>query len=268
MASDGRLTGRVALITGGGGEIGGSIARLFAREGAEIAVADIDLDKAESVARSIGQAGGRAQAFGVDVADEASAKSAVARTVEAFGKLTTLVNVAATITPDGTVETLSLEQWNKAIAVNLTGAFLMCKVAVPELRRSGGGSIINIASQLGHLGVPSRSPYCTTKAALIHFTRILAMDHAADNIRANTISPGFILTERSSARTGGKERARVINGPRHLLNRPGEPDEIAAGALYLAGDKSSFVTATDLLIDGGYIAFKGKIGAEGRPIFS
>jgi len=268
MAGEGRLAGRVALVSGGGGEIGGAIARLFAREGAEIAVADLEPGKAESVARAIEGAGGKARGFGADVGDEASAKEAVARTVEAFGRLTTLVNVAATITPDGTVETLSLEQWNKAIAVNLSGAFLMCKFAVPELRRAGGGSIINIASQLGHLGVPARAPYCTTKAALIHFTRILAMDHAVDNIRANTISPGFILTERSSARSGGKERARIVNGPRHLLNRPGEPEEIAAGAVYLASDESSFVTATDLLIDGGYVAFKGKIGPEGRPVFS
>jgi NAD(P)-dependent dehydrogenase (short-subunit alcohol dehydrogenase family) len=263
-----RLKGRVALITGGGGEIGGAIARLFSKEGADVAVADLEPAKAESVASAITAAGGRALALAVDVADEDSSRRCVARTVEAFGKLTTLANVAATITPDGTVETLSLDQWNKALAVNLTGAFVMCKFAVPELRRAGGGSIINIASQLGHLGVPQRSPYCTTKAALIHFTRILAMDHAADNIRANTISPGFILTERSSARTGGKEKARVINGPRHLLNRPGEPEEIAAGALYLASDESSFVTASDLLIDGGYVAFKGKIGPAGLPVFS
>ena len=162
------------------------------------------------------------------------------------------------------METLSLDEWNKAIGVNLTGAFLMCKYAVPELRRAGGGSIINIASQLGHLGVPLRSPYCTTKAALIHFTRILAMDHAGDNIRANTISPGFILTERSSARRRqGKGELRM--GPTHLTNRPGEPDEIAAGAAYLASDDASFVTATDLLIDGGYIAFKGRIDTDGRP---
>ena len=160
---------------------------------------------------------------------------------------------------------MPLDEWNKAIAVNLTGAFVMCKYAVPEMRRAGGGSIINIASQLGHLGVPLRSPYCTTKAALIHFTRILAMDHAVDNIRANTISPGFILTERSSRRSGGKEQARAINGPRHLLNRPGEPDEIAAGAVYLASDDAAFVTATDLLIDGGYVAFKGRIDPDGRP---
>jgi NAD(P)-dependent dehydrogenase (short-subunit alcohol dehydrogenase family) len=268
MTPAGRLAGRVALISGGGGEIGGAIARLFAAEGAEVAIGDLDPRKAAAVAAIIVEHGGRAQPLALDVADETSAKQAVANTVKAFGRLTTLVNVAATVTPDGTVETLTLDQWNKAIAVNLTGAFLMCKFAVSELRRAGGGSIVNIASQLGHLGVPSRSPYCTTKAALIHFTRILAMDHAADNIRANTISPGFILTERSSARSSGKEQARTVNGPRHLLNRPGEPEEIAAGALYLASEEASFVTATDLLIDGGYIAFKGKIGPEGRPVFS
>jgi NAD(P)-dependent dehydrogenase (short-subunit alcohol dehydrogenase family) len=263
-----RLEGRIALVTGGGGEIGSAISRRFAEEGAAVAIADIDPAKSDAAARSIVAGGGRAHALTVDVADEASAKAAVAGAIAAFGRLTTLVNVAATVTPDGTVETLSLAQWNEALSVNLTGAFLMCKYAVPELRRAGGGSIVNIASQLGHLGVPLRAPYCTTKAALIHFTRILAMDHAVDNIRANTISPGFILTERSSRRTGGKEQARKINGPRHLLNRPGEPDEIAAGAVYLASDESAFVTATDLLIDGGYVAFKGRIGPEGRPVFS
>lgn len=235
------------------------------RGGAEVAIADLDPTKSEAAARAITASGGRAQALQVDVADEASAKGAVERTVAKFGRLTTLVNVAATVTPDGTVETLSLDDWNSAIAVNLTGAFVMCKYAVPELRRAGGGSIINIASQLGHLGVPLRSPYCTTKAALIHFTRILAMDHAVDKIRANTISPGFILTERSSRRSGGKAQARAVAGPRHLLNRPGEPEEIAAGAAYLASDDAAFVTATDLLIDGGYVAFKGRIDADGRP---
>jgi NAD(P)-dependent dehydrogenase (short-subunit alcohol dehydrogenase family) len=265
MATEGRLTKRVALVTGGGGEIGGAICRRFAAEGAEVAVADLDPAKSEAVARAITESGGRAQGFKVDVTDEASAKAAVERTIAGFGRLTTLVNVAATVTPDGTVETLSLDDWNKALAVNLTGAFVMCKFGVPELRRAGGGSIINIASQLGHLGVSLRSPYCTTKAALIHFTRILAMDHAADKIRANTISPGFILTERSSRRSGGKDKARAIAGPRHLLNRPGEPEEIAAGAAYLASDDAAFVTATDLLIDGGYIAFKGQVGTDGRP---
>ena len=140
---------------------------------------------------------------------------------------------------------------------------------MPELRRAGGGSIINIASQLGHMGVPLRSPYCTTKAALIHFTRILAMDHAVDNIRANTISPGFILTERSSARTGGKEKART----HQRAAASAQPSGRAGGNRGRRGSispptKLAFVTATDLLIDGGYVAFKGKIGPEGRPVFS
>jgi NAD(P)-dependent dehydrogenase (short-subunit alcohol dehydrogenase family) len=266
MTNPGRMAERVALITGGGGEIGGAIARRFAEEGARVAIGDLDPDKAATVARTVAESGGAAKALAVDVCAEKSAQAAVAETIDAFGKLTTLVNCAAAVTPDGTVETLTLEQWNHAIAVNLTGAFLMCKYAVPQMRRAGGGSIINIASELGHLGVPQRSPYCTTKAALLHFTRILAMDHAVDKIRANTISPGFILTERSSARSGGKAQARIVNGPRHLLNRPGEPEEIAAGAVYLASDEASFVTATDLLIDGGYIAFKGRMGADGRPL--
>jgi NAD(P)-dependent dehydrogenase (short-subunit alcohol dehydrogenase family) len=264
----GRLAQRVALVTGGGGEIGGAICRHFAAEGAEVAVADLDPTKSDAVARAILDSGGHAKALAVDVTNETSAEGAVARTIAAFGRLTTLVNVAAAVTPDGTVETLALAEWNKAIAVNLTGAFIMCKYAVPEMRRAGAGSIINIASQLGHLGVPLRAPYCSTKAALIHFTRVLAMDHAVDNIRANTISPGFILTERSSRRSGGTEQARAKMGPTHLLNRPGEPNEIAAGAVYLASDEAAFVTATDLLIDGGYVAFKGRIGADGRPALS
>src|SRR5262249_28724335 len=131
---------RVALVTGGGGEIGAAICRRFATEGAEIAIADLDLGKAEAVASAITASGGRAQGFQVDVANEASAKDAVARTIASFGKLTTLVNVAATVTPDGTVETLLLDDWNKAIAVNLTGAFVMCKYAVPELRRAGAAA--------------------------------------------------------------------------------------------------------------------------------
>lgn len=263
MAIADRMTGHVALITGGGGEIGTAIALRFASEGALIVVADLDPEKAEATTQKIIAAGGSAKATGVDVSKPERCEAAVEATVGAFGKLTTLINVAATVTPDGTVETLTLEQWNAAIAVNLTGAFLMCKYGVPKMRAAGGGSIINIASQLGHLGVQHRSPYCTTKAALIYFTRILAMDHAGDNIRVNSISPGFILTERSSKRVGGKDKARIINGPRHLLNRPGEPEEIAAGAAYLASSDASFVTGTDLLIDGGYVTFKGRMNADG-----
>jgi NAD(P)-dependent dehydrogenase (short-subunit alcohol dehydrogenase family) len=264
MTDNGKLAAGVALVTGGGGEIGGAIAHRFAREGASVAVADIVLGKAQAVASSISAQGGKAVALQIDIADATSAQAAVAQAVAAFGRLTALINVAAApVSPAGTVETLPLADWNKEVSVNLTGTFLMCKYAVPELRRAGGGAIVIIASQLGHLGVPERAPYCTTKAALLHFTRILAMDHARDNIRANSISPGFILTDRSSAGSGGKDNARKVMGPKHLLNRPGMPDEIAAGALYLASSESSFVTGSDLLIDGGYVAFKGEVAPNG-----
>jgi NAD(P)-dependent dehydrogenase (short-subunit alcohol dehydrogenase family) len=256
MASPQPLNGRIALITGGGGEIGSAIALRYAREGARVAVADLEKTKADATAAAIRAAGGEAIGLACDVSKPADAERAVQETVKAFGALHILVNVAAAITPDGTVETLPFEEWNKALGVNLSGPFLMCKFAVPELRRAGGGAIVNIASQLGHMGVPGRAPYCTSKAALIRLTQIIAMDHAQDNIRANSISPGAILTERSSRRYGGRENAAKIHGPKHLLGRPGRVEEIAAAALYLASDEASFVTATDLLVDGGYTAFK------------
>jgi NAD(P)-dependent dehydrogenase (short-subunit alcohol dehydrogenase family) len=259
------MSGRVALITGGGGEIGTAIAKRLAIEGAQVAVGDIEPSKAEATAAAIKAGGGTAMALTLNVGDPASAEAAVRRTVETFGRLTTLVNVAATVTPDGTAVTLPLDEWEKALRINLTGPFLMCKYAVPEIAKTGNGSIVNIASQLGHLVVAGRSPYCTSKAALIALTRVLAMDHAKDGIRANTISPGFILTERSSRRSGGKDKASRLQGPKHLLNRPGDVEDIAAGAAYLASDDAAFVTATDLLIDGGYVAFKGTIGGDGRP---
>jgi NAD(P)-dependent dehydrogenase (short-subunit alcohol dehydrogenase family) len=257
------LASRVALITGGGGEIGGAIARRFAREGAAVAVADLRPDKADAVARAIQDAGGKALAIACDVAAERDAERAVGESVERFGKLTSLVNVAAAVTPDGTVETLTLREWNEAIAVNLTGAFLMCRYAVPHLRAAGSGTIVNIASQLGQIGVAKRAPYSASKAALIQFTRCLAIDHAEDNIRANSLSPGSIDTERTLRRfAGDRAAANRARGPNHLLGRTGRPDEIAAGALFLASEESSFMTGADLLIDGGYLAFKGSLSAQ------
>jgi NAD(P)-dependent dehydrogenase (short-subunit alcohol dehydrogenase family) len=256
-SSNDPLTGRVALITGGGGEIGGAIAMRFAAAGALVAVADVRPDAAKQVAGEIANSGGRAIAVQADVSLADDARQAVERTVQAFGSLTTLVNVAANVTPDGTVETLTLDDWNDALAVNLTGAFLMCKYAVPEIRKAGGGTIINIASQLGQVGIAGRSPYSTTKAALIQFTKCLAVDHAPDGIRANTLSPGGVDTARILRRFENREAANRARGPAYLLGRPGRVEEIAAGALFLASEESSFMTGADLLLDGGYLAFKG-----------
>ena len=157
-ADDGKLAGGIALVTGGGGEIGGAIARRFAREGASVAVADIVLEKAQAVAQSIAAQGGKAVALQVDIADAASAQESVAQTVAAFGRLTALINVAAApVSAQGTVETMPLADWSKEVGINLTGTFLMSKYAVPELRKAGGGAIVVIASQRGHLGVPERA---------------------------------------------------------------------------------------------------------------
>jgi NAD(P)-dependent dehydrogenase (short-subunit alcohol dehydrogenase family) len=251
------LTGRVALITGGGGEIGGAIARRFAQAGAAIAVADIRREAADAIADEITAAQGQAIAVRTNVAVAEDAERAVRHAVEAFGKLTTLVNVAAAVTPDGTVETLTLDDWNDTLAVNLTGAFLMCKYAVPEIRKAGGGTITNIASQLGQIAIPGRAPYSTSKAALIQFTKCLAVDHAQDGIRANSLSPGGVDTARILRRFDSREAANRARGPAYLLGRPGRVEEIAAGAVFLASDESSFMTGADLLLDGGYLAFKG-----------
>ena len=264
MSQSDQLTGRVALITGGGGEIGGAIARRFAQAGAAIALADIRRDAAETMAGEITAAGGQAVAVRTNVAVAEDAERAVRHAVEAFGKLTTLVNVAAAVTPDGTVETLTLDDWNDALAVNLTGAFLMCKFSVPEIRKAGGGTIINIASQLGQIGVGGRAPYTTSKAGLIQLTKCLAIDHAADGIRANTLSPGGVDTARILRRFKSREDANRARGPSYLLGRPGRADEIAAGALFLASEESSFMTGADLLLDGGYLAFKESLPPSER----
>lgn len=257
------MAGRVALLTGGGGEIAGAIARQLVLQGASVMLADQRLEAAQASAQAISAEGGSARAVACDVSRPEDAAAAVAATVAAFGKLTTLVNTAAATTPDGTCETLPFEEWQRALAVNLSGAFLMCKYAVPEIRKAGGGAIVNIASQLGQVGVPGRAPYSTSKAALIQLTTCLAGDHAADGIRVNSLSPGVVATARSQRRYGSAEAQNRQRGPWHLLGRCASVEEIASAALFLASDDSSFVTGTDLLVDGGYLAFKGTLRAPG-----
>lgn len=255
--TEGALVGRVAFVTGGGGEIGGAIARRFAREGAAVFVTDLISAKADAIAARINAAGDAAAAMPLDVSVSRDCAAAIDKAAAQFGKLTTLVNVAAAVTPNANVEELSLQDWNTALDVNLTASFVMAKYAVPHMIDAGGGSIVNIASQLGQIGVARRPAYSTTKAALIQLTKCLAVDYARSGIRANSISPGSINTERSTSSWGSREEAQRVRGPAHLLGRLGEADEVAAGAVFLASDQSSFMTGTDLLLDGGYLAFKG-----------
>jgi NAD(P)-dependent dehydrogenase (short-subunit alcohol dehydrogenase family) len=138
------------------------------------------------------------------------------------------------------------------LAVNVTGAYLMSRAALPSMIAAGGGSIIHIASQLGRVAAPARAAYCTSKGAIIQLAKAMAVDHAAQNIRVNALSPGAIETRRLIKRFGDMETARRISGPKHLLNRLGQADEIAQAALFLASDAASFMTGADMLVDGGY----------------
>jgi len=257
--ANGKLARKAALVTGAGGAIGGAIARRFAAEGASVAVGDINAQGAARTVADIEAAGGRAIACDLDVTDPGQAAGAVAQAVETFGGLHILVNVAAGPSPRCTVETMALEDFANEITVNLTGYFLMAKYAVPEIRKAGGGTIINIASQLGHIGVPERPAYCSSKGAILQLTRVMAVDHARDNIRVNSISPGAIDTPRSGSQPGAPQLTREQRGKAYLTGRIGRVDEIASGAAYLASDEASFVTGADLLIDGGFLAFKGTL---------
>lgn len=251
-----RLSGQVALVSGGGGEIGGAIARRFAAEGAAVLISDVGAEKAEAVARAISDAGGRAASIAVDVGEARQCEAAVRDAVLRFGKLTILVNSVATVTPDGKVEDLDLADWERALKINFTGMFLMCKYSMPQLRAAGGGAVVNIASSHGHFALHGRVGYCSTKAAILHFTRVLALDYGTQNIRVNSISPGPIDTERSLRRYGTRENSNRIRGPGQALQRTGTVEEVADAALFLASNEASFITGADLRVDGGQTIWK------------
>jgi NAD(P)-dependent dehydrogenase (short-subunit alcohol dehydrogenase family) len=245
------LAGKAALISGAAAGIGRAIALAFAEAGAAVACMDLDRAGAEAVAR---EAGGKAIGCAGDVAREADCNAAAKAAHDAFGRLDILVSGAAPHDPSGTILETTVADWERVVAVNLTGAYLLCRAALPLMIAAGGGSVILIASQLGRVGSPGRAAYCATKGALIQFAKVMAIDHAADGIRVNTLSPGAVETDRLVRRYGSFEGARQHMGPKHLLGRLGQPPEIAAAAVFLASDASSFVTGSDLLVDGGYTA--------------
>jgi NAD(P)-dependent dehydrogenase (short-subunit alcohol dehydrogenase family) len=249
-----KLTGKVAFVSGAGGGIGRAICLAFVEPEAAVACFDIDAAAAEETARLVQNAGGRAIAQPCDVSDQAQTEAAAAAAHRAFGRVDILVSGAAPHDPSGTVLETSLADWNRVLAVNLTGSFLLSRAALPYMIEGGVGSIIFIASQLGRVGSAGRAAYCATKGALIQLAKVMAIDHAAQNIRVNTLSPGGVETQRTLQRYGSFEAGRQALGPKHLLGRLGQPQEIAAAALFLASDASSFITGSDLLVDGGYTA--------------
>ena len=245
-----RLSEKVAIVTGGAHGMGEAEARLFAREGAKVVVADVLPEMGEAVAASIRADGGQAIFVKIDVTSEADWQNLLAATLKAYGRLDILVNNAgisgsAVGDPDG------IEGWNRIIAVNQTSVFLGTKLAAEQMGKTGGGSIVNISSIMGFVGSTSGHPaYHASKGAVRIYSKAAAVRYGPQNIRVNTIHPGYMPAMLNS--TNGNERADKIAAT--PLRRLGEPIEVAYGVLFLASDEASFVTGTELVIDGGWIA--------------
>ena len=247
-----RLQGKVALITGAARGQGAAEARLFAQEGAKVVLADVADQDGTIVAAEIAEAGGDALYVHLDVTSEDEWIAAVRSAVASFGKLDILVNNAG-IWRRGHVLETSSEQWDEIMGVNAKGVFLGTKAAIPEMRKAGGGSIINISSTAGLVGSRTSSAYSASKGAVRIFTKSTAVQYAAEGIRANSIHPGPIDTDMGD-QVWPDADSRKAAVARTALSRIGTAQDIAYGALYLASDESSFVTGSELVIDGGVTA--------------
>ena len=246
-----RMEGKIALVTGGAGGIGSAICRLFAKEGAKVAVADLNVGGGQKVVEEVAEAGGEAFFIELDVTSEKDWERAVSTVVERYGGLNVLVNNAGAYSPELVADT-PLETWERVMAVNATGTFLGSKHAIPEMLKAGGGSIVNMSSGAGIVGNADGTAYGPAKGAVKILTKTTAHQYALEGIRANSIHPGPIDTPMLHAQTReASERGdQVDNIP---MGRIGTPEEIAYGALYLASDESSYVTGIELPIDGGRV---------------
>ena len=246
----GRLSGKVALISGAARGMGESEARLFAREGAQVVLGDILEDQGRVAVEDIAQQGGTATFVPLDVTHEQDWQRAVETAEQTYGRLDILVNNAGIVRMAPLDET-SLEAWNEIIGVNQTGVFLGIKHAVPAMRRAGGGSIVNISSIAGLIGLPNIPAYQASKGAVRLLTKNAAIQYATDKIRVNSVHPGRIETPMTAPLAPERREMLLRLTP---LGRDGTAEEVAYGVLYLASDESSYVTGAELVIDGGYTA--------------
>ncbi len=248
-----RLAGKVALISGGARGMGATEARLFAAEGAKVVLGDILEAQGREVEAEIKAAGGEAVFVRLDVTHEMDWQHAAETAVRRFGQLNILVNNAG-VSGQGRVEDVTLEEWRRVMEINSTGVFLGTKTVIPAMRQAGGGSIINISSQLGLVGVDNSSPqYQASKGSVRLLTKATAIQYAPEGIRVNSVHPGPIETPMTEARRADPEVRELTIG-RIPIGRYGQPDDIAYGVLFLASDESSFMTGSELVIDGGWTA--------------
>ncbi len=245
-----RLENKVAIISGGSRGMGAVEAELFVQQGAKVLVGDVRDDEGRALVEKIGADAVYAH---LDVTSEDDWAAAVKKATDRYGKLDILVNNAG-VSARGTIEETSVEDWDRVMGINAKGVFLGTRAAIPEMRKAGGGSIVNISSQLGLVGMAESSPqYQSSKGAVRIFTKSAAIQYAPEGIRVNSVHPGPIVTPMTEARRSDLAMQQVMVS-RIPLGRYGESEDVAYGVLYLASDESSFVTGGELVIDGGWTA--------------
>lgn len=259
----GRLSGKLALITGAGDGMGRAAARLFAAEGARVAVLDIDFEAAQRTVADIDGAGGAGFAVSADVSELDAVSRAVEEAVAVLGGLNVVYNNAGVWLPgDGSVTDVAPEVWRRTFAINVDGTYHVCRESIPRMIQTGGGSIINVASINAFRPEPVYDAYAATKGAIVALTRSIAQCYAPSGVRANALVPGTMETAmtRDMLRDNAAYRQHTLRT--HPLGRLGQPDDVAYAALYLASDESSFVTGSMQWVDGGW-----SLGPE-LPTFS
>jgi hypothetical protein len=243
--------GRVALVTGAGAGIGAAVARMLAGEGAEVVVADIDLQAASGVADEIAAGGGRARALQVDVADARAVEDMVETVLKDCGGLHLAVNNAGVSGPRGSTADYALEDWHRVLDVNLNGVFYAMKYEIPAMLAGGGGAIVNMSSILGSVGLPGAPAYTAAKHAVVGLTKVAAIENARQGVRINAVGPGWVDTSFSSHVADPIMRRIIANQP---IGRMGTPQEIASLVCFLLSDQASFITGSYFPADGAYTA--------------
>jgi len=251
MSTADRFTDRVAFVTGGGSGIGRATALAFAAEGARVVVTDLDGEAAAQTAALITDAGGTALALACDVTDEDQVRSALAATVDAFGRLDHAFNNAGVEQSRTDLADLSTEEWTRIVAVDLTGVYHCVKHQVPLLRAAGGGSIVTTSSGAGVIGIPGQAAYAAAKWGVIGLSRSVALEVAAEGIRVNVVAPGMIDTPMMNRVSGGTEEGYAQVVAEEPVGRMGRPEEIASAVLWLSSDAGAFTVGHVLVVDGG-----------------
>ena len=248
----GTIKDKVAIITGASSGIGKAIAVLFSKEGAKVVVSDIDEKKGKEVVKEINDKGGDSIFVKADSSSSEDNKRLVEKTIEKFGALHIAVNNAGIAGPSANVGEYPIDGWEKVIAINLNGVFYGMRYQIPAMEKSNGGSIINMASILGSVGFPTSAAYVAAKHGVVGLSKNAALEYATKNIRINSVGPGFIKTPLVEENLDA-DTLKFLEA-KHAMNRLGEPNEVAELCLWLASDKSSFVTGSYYTVDGGYTA--------------